>query len=142
MKVEKHMEVLREVEDEIKAAMEDPEGLIKHQRRLALMISLGVAELVEIYFHKLGIIKEGSRIKHEWFKRKSIKEMLSSQIVRPIDSVKRIDEIVSISNRIEEKRNDLAYSSPLDEDEILREEISSYFEVKAIIEKEAGGIHV
>ena len=121
MKVEKHMEVLKEVEDEIKAAMEDPEGLIKHQRRLALMISLGVAELVEIYFHKLGIIKEGSRIKHEWFKRKSIKEMLSSQIVRPIDSVKRIDEIVSISNRIEERRNDLAYSSPLDEDEILRE---------------------
>ncbi len=142
MRVEKHIEVLREVEDEIKAAMEDSEGLIKHQRRLALMISLGIAELVEIYFHKLGIIKEGSRIKHEWFKRKSIKEMLSNQIVRPIDSVKRIDEIVSISNRIEERRNDLAYSSPLDEDEILREEISSYFEVKSIIEKEVGDIHV
>lgn len=142
MRVEKHAEALREVEDEIKAAMEDSEGLIKHQRRLALMISLGIAELVEIYFHKLGIIKEGSRIKHEWFKRKTIKEMLSNQIVRSIDSVKRIDEIVSISNRVEERRNDLAYSSPLDEDEILREEINSYFEVKAIIEKEVGDIHV
>ena len=142
MKVEKHIEALREVEDEIKAAMEDPDGLIKHQRRLALMISLGIAELVEVYFHKLGVIKEGSRIKHEWFKRKSVKDMLSNQIVSPIESVKRIDEIVSISNHTEERRNDLAYSSPLDEDEILREEINSYFEVKGIIEKEVGGLDV
>ena len=142
MKIEKHIEVLKEVEDEISTSLEDPEGLIKHQRRLAFMISLGISELVELYFHKLGIIKEGSRIKHEWFKKKSIKEILSNQIVKPIDSVKSIEKILLISKNIEDKRNDLAYSSPVEEESILKEEIRCYFEIKKIIESETGDLNV
>ena len=52
MRIEKHHEVLKEVEDEINTALQDPGGMRKHQRRLAFMISLGIAELVEMYFHK------------------------------------------------------------------------------------------
>lgn len=142
MKLEKHGSALMEVEDEISAALHDPKGLGNHQRRLALMISMGIAELVEVYFHRLGIIKQGSRIKHEWFKKKQIKEMLSNQIVESIENVKHIDAILSISRRIEEKRNDLAYSSPVEEDGMLKEQINSYFEAKKIIESETGGINV
>lgn len=140
MKMEKHFDVLKEVEDEIDSSIKDPVGLIKHQRRLAFMISLGIVELVEIYFHKLGILKEGSRIKHEWFKKAKIKEFLSKQITAPIEKVNKIDHILSISKNIEERRNDLAYSSPLDRDEILRDEINSYFEIKKIVERESGGV--
>lgn len=142
MRTEKHTDVLKEVEAEISASMEDPEGLIRHQRRLAFMISLGVADLIELYFHKLGIIKEGSRIKHEWLKKKSIRDMLSGQIIKPIDSVKWIDKILCISKDIEEKRNDLAYSSPVEEEEILRNEIMSYFDIKKLIEGEVGDLDV
>ncbi len=142
MKMEKHVEALKETEDEINSSLKDPDGLIKHQRRLAFMVSMGIAELVEIYFHKLKIMKEGSRIKHDWFKKKSIKETLSKQIVKPIDTVKSIDKILSISKSIEENRNNLAYSSPVEEDAILKEEINQYFEVKRIIEKEAGNLNV
>lgn len=140
MRMEKHTEVLKEVESEIASALEDPSGLIEHQRRLAFMISLGIAELVEVYFHRLSIMKEGSRIKHEWFKKSRIKQILSNQITTPIENVKKMDEILAISKAIEERRNDLAYSSPLEGDEILREQINHYFETKKIIEEETGGL--
>jgi hypothetical protein len=142
MRIDKHIEVLREVEDEISAALKDSGGMAKHQRRLAFMISLGIAELVEVYFHSLGIIKEGSRIKHEWFKKKAVKEILASQIIKPIESIRNIDRVISISREIEERRNDLAYSSPVEEEVILKEEINHYFEIKRIIEKEVGGLNV
>ncbi|MBL7206774.1 MAG: hypothetical protein ISS36_04210 [Candidatus Aenigmarchaeota archaeon] len=142
MKIEKHLEALREVEDEINSSLEDPDGLIKHQRRLAFMISMGIAELIEIYFHRLDIMKEGSRIKHEWLKKKSIKDILSNQIVKPINSVECIDKIFSISKEIEDKRNDLAYSSPLEEEDILKEEINQYFQIKKIVEKIVGDLNV
>ena len=50
MKIEKHLKSLEEVMDEIQVALEDPRGLIAHQRRLATMLSIGVCELIEIYF--------------------------------------------------------------------------------------------
>ncbi|MBL7160263.1 MAG: hypothetical protein ISS93_00215 [Candidatus Aenigmarchaeota archaeon] len=141
MKVEKHLEILKEVEDEIGSALEDQKGLAAHQRRLAFMISLGITELIELYFHGLKVMKEGSRIKHEWLKKKNVKEILSNQIIKPIESVKEIDKILAITKAIEEKRNDLAYSSPVEEEEILREEISKYFEIKKLIENIVGGFH-
>ena len=141
MKMEKHVEILDEMENEISSALEDPKGLRSHQRRLAFMISLGTAELVEVYFHMLKIMKEGSRIKHGWFKKKNIREILSNQIIKPIETVRNMEKILSITRVVEEKRNDLAYSSPVEEEEILKEEVNQYFEVKKLIEKEVGDLH-
>ena len=87
-------------------------------------------------------MKEGSRIKHEWFKKKSVKEILEKQIIKPIDNIEYIDKIISISKNIEERRNDLAYSSPVEEENILREEVNQYFEIKKIIEKGTGDLDV
>ncbi|MBI5392276.1 hypothetical protein HZA96_00265 [Candidatus Woesearchaeota archaeon] len=140
MKIEKHQEALKETIDEISQALEDKEGLLKHQRRLAFMISLGISELIEIYFHKLKVIKEGSRIKHEWFKKKDIKKILSQQIVSPIDDIKNINKILILCKELEDKRNDIAYSSPLADEDILREEINLFFEVKKLIEEVIGGV--
>ena len=59
MRAEKHKKALQEVLDEIQTALDDPRGLVAHQRRLATMLSIGTCELIEIYFHKLGIMKGG-----------------------------------------------------------------------------------
>ena len=139
MKEEKHTEALRETMDEIDASLKDKRGLVAHQRRLALMISLGIAALIEIYFHRLGIMKAGSNIKHEWFKQSGIKERLGAQIIKSIDSVKNIDNILDMAKNIEDQRNALAYGSA-EEEEVLSEEINTFFGIKKIIEKEVGEI--
>ena len=133
MKKEKHEEILNEVIDEIETALKDQRGLIAHQRRLAFALSLGGIQLLELYFHKLNIIKEGSRINHRWFKRKeeSIKEYLQKQITSPLDSITHIKKIIDILKKIEEKRDDLAYGAPASE-ELLQEKINLFFELKKL----------
>ena len=64
MKEEKHEEIIKEVLDEIESALKDNRGLVSHQRRLIFSITLGAANLLELYFHKLNIIKEGSIVNH------------------------------------------------------------------------------
>jgi len=41
MRLEKHRKALQEVMDEIQMSLEDPRGLVAHQRRLATMLSIG-----------------------------------------------------------------------------------------------------
>ncbi|MFH0836854.1 MAG: hypothetical protein V1870_01875 [Candidatus Aenigmatarchaeota archaeon] len=138
MQIEKHLVKLREVLDEIEAALKDKKGVISHQARLGSMISLGVVTLIELYFHKLSVIKEGSNIKHQWLKITDAKEILSKQITSPIDSIDMIDEILRIADKIEQKRNDITYGSPLNEESILLEQIKLFFEAKKIIENKTG----
>ncbi|MEA2054803.1 MAG: hypothetical protein U9O96_06855 [Candidatus Thermoplasmatota archaeon] len=140
MRMEKHLAALREVMDEIESALEDPGGLTKHQRRLATMLSLGVCELVEIYFHKLGIMKSGSRIKHIMLRRKNINENLSKQIITPIESVKNIDAIIELARGVEEERNNMAYGSPQPHEKLLQAKIQDFLNLKSLIEKEIGEI--
>ena len=67
---------------------------------------------------------------------------VEKQIIKPIDNIENIDEIISISKNIEERRNDLAYSSPVEEENILREEVNQYFKIKKIIEGGIGDLDV
>lgn len=134
MKIEKHQEILNEVLDEIETALKDKRGLLAHQRRLAFSLSLGAENLLELYFHKLDIIKEGSRIDHRWFKRKqeTVLEHLQRQITSPINSIENISVIVETIAKIEEKRDDIAYGAPTTE-EILQEKINLFFELKRMV---------
>lgn len=134
MKKEKHDEILTEVLDEIGTALKDKRGLLSHQRRLAFSLSLGAVNLLELYFHKLDIIKEGSKIDHRWFKRKedTILEHLQRQITSPINSIEGIDKIIKTIAKIEEKRDDIAYGAPTTE-ETLQEKINLFFELKAVV---------
>ncbi len=140
MRLEKHLESLREVIDEIKVALEEPAGLTRHQRRLALMLPLGVCELVEIYFHKLGIMKDGGRIKHGIFRKKDVEELLSHQIMSDLNGVKHVRRLIEIASDIEKTRDDLAYGAPLSEESPLNEKIESFLELKRLVETEVGGL--
>lgn len=133
MKEERHYEIIKEVIDEIETSLKDKRGLVSHQRRLAFVIPLGATNILELYFHKLDIVKEGSIINHLWFKKKKerIVEKLQNQITSSLDSIKNIDEIIDLIIKIEEKRDDLAYGAPAKEN-ILQEKINLFFELKKL----------
>ncbi len=133
MKREKHEKIMAEVWDEVNTALSDKRGLIAHQSRLAFSVSLGAVNILEIYLHNLNVLKEGVKIDHKWFKRKmeTVFEHLQNQITSPIISIQRIEEIVDIVRKIEEKRDDLAYGSSATE-EVLQEKINLLFKLKEI----------
>ena len=135
MKQERHEETLKEVLDEIEAALKDARGLLAHQRRLAFSLSLGAVNLLELYFHKQGIIKEGSKINHTWFKKgkRNVFEFLQKQITSPVTSLPDIEHAVELIIQIEEKRDDLAYGAPATE-EIVQEKINLFFELKKVVQ--------
>lgn len=130
----KKEEIIKEVLDEIEAASKDPRGIVAHQRRLALTLSLGATTLLELYFRKLNIWKEGSQLNHLWFRKKRdhLLEQLRNQIVSPIKTVPKIDEILNIIIKIEEKRDEIAYGSSVDE-KILQEKINLFFALQNLV---------
>jgi len=140
MRLEKHIKALQEVMDEIQMSLEDPRGLVAHQRRLATMLSIGTCELIEIYFHKLGIMKGGGRIKHIILRRKDIEEQLSNQIISTLSNIKNIDAIITIAKTIEAERDNMAYGSPQPHEQLLKAKIEDFLELKRIIEKEIGDV--
>lgn len=140
MKLEKHITALQEVMDEIQMSLEDPRGLVVHQRRLATMLSIGTCKLIEIYFHKLGIMKGGGRIKYTILRRKGIEEQLSNQIISTLSNIKNIDAIITIAKTIEAERDNMAYGSPQPHEQLLKAKIEDFLELKRIIEKEIGDI--
>ena len=140
MRLEKHINALQEVMDEIQISLEDPRGLVAHQRRLATMLSIGTCELIEMYFHKLGVMKGGGRIKHTIFRRKGIEEQLSNQIISALSNIKNIDAIITIAKTIEAERDNMAYGSPQPHEQLLKAKIEDFLELKRIIEKEIGDV--
>jgi|SRR3989344_553075 len=134
MKTDKHEEVLREIMEEIETSLKDSRGLVFHQRRLAFSLSLGSTSLLEIYLHKLNILKEGSQINHLWFRKKkeSILKQLQNQVTSPINSVESIEKIIDLIVKIEDKRDILAYGAPASES-ILQEKITLFFQLKELL---------
>ncbi|PIU88133.1 hypothetical protein COS64_04655 [archaeon CG06_land_8_20_14_3_00_37_11] len=137
MNVEKHEETLKEVMATIEDAL-NSEDIRMHQRRLIAMISLGVQQIIEYYFHKLDIIKPGAQIKHNWFavSLEKIQIKLESILTRKLDKIKNLDELLVLARRIEEGRNDLVYGSPVKSDKILREKINLFLKIRELIEDE------
>ncbi|MBI2147455.1 hypothetical protein HYU19_03175 [Candidatus Woesearchaeota archaeon] len=141
MRLEKHQEGIKEVMEEIEAALHDTKGVLSHQRRLALMLPLGMCELIEVYFHHLEIIKSGARIKHDWFRQKRIREKLEEQVISSLDNVPNIDVIIRLAVALEESRDYLVYSSPKVDEQFLRQKIGQFLELKRLIEQKIGEHH-
>lgn len=137
MNVEKHEETLKEVMVTIEDAL-NSKDIKLHQRRLVAMISLGVQQIIEYYFHKLSIIKPGAQIKHNWFASNidKVKIKLEAILTIKLSKIKNLDEILILAKKIEEDRNDLVYGSPVRSDKILREKINLFLEIKQLIENE------
>ena len=138
MKIEKHEDALKEVYQTIDQALNDPKGLLSHQRRIASMTSMGMQQIVEMYFHKLNIIKPGTQLKHEWFKldEKNINNKLSPTLTKKLEEIPKINEILFLSRKIESDRNDLVYGAPLENDKTLKEKIDVFLELKNLIIEE------
>lgn len=66
--------------------------------------------------------------------------LLSNQITAPLKSVRNIERILEIASDMERTRDDMLYGSPLDEEDLLKEKIDGFLEMKGLIEKEAGEI--
>ncbi|MBI5332057.1 MAG: hypothetical protein HZB65_00630 [Candidatus Aenigmarchaeota archaeon] len=59
MRVEKHLEKLKEVLDEIQTALKDQRGVVSHQARLGSMLSLGIVTLIVFEAKKIIESKAG-----------------------------------------------------------------------------------
>ncbi len=67
---EKYKNIIDEVMDEINTSLEDPRGIVTHQRRIAFSLSVGTVTLLEYYLDKKQILKPGGKINHLWLKKK------------------------------------------------------------------------
>ncbi|MDI6721198.1 MAG: hypothetical protein QMD85_02315 [Candidatus Aenigmarchaeota archaeon] len=140
MQEEKHISAIKEVDRTVEDALKG--SILDHQRRLTSMISIGIQHLIELYFHRLHIIKPGAYVKHEWFRmsEKNTKLRLSSIITNDFDKIPQLAEILAIAREIEKDRNEILYGASLKDDAILRNKIDEFLEIKKIIEKETGEV--
>lgn len=130
----KKLSILEEVLDEIETALQDQRGLIFHQRRIAFSLSLGAVELLESYLKRLNVFKIGAKINHLWLKKKkeNVKMLISRSLTCQIDNVNKIDKLLELAYKIEEERNLQAYGKQVS-DNIIREKINLFFELKELI---------
>ncbi|MBI4182318.1 MAG: hypothetical protein HY520_05115 [Candidatus Aenigmarchaeota archaeon] len=131
MREEKHRDIIAEVDSTIREALQS-KNLLAHQRRLAAMLSLGAQQLLEVYLHRLHVIKPGTAVKHEWFGMgvENPSRKLAAMLTRPPGEVPGLAELLVLARVVEEGRNDLLYGSPLSDDEALRKKIDAYMHMR------------
>ncbi len=125
-----------EVAEEIDSALQDPKGMLFHQKRLGFCLSEGIKNIIEDYLKKKGVLKTGFKIDHRIFKKnkKNVKKILSNKITCPIEELKEINKLIEIAYEIESRRNDLVYGSPSSE-KILNKLINLYLSIKKGVEE-------
>ena len=131
MKLESHKKAIAETLAEISSALEDPRGLVSHQIRLASMLSVGTVNLIELFLHGKGILKEGAKIDHRWLKRE--KENAKGQIINALITTKlpeELDILLELARTIEIDRDNLVYGMQVKEDTILSRKINTCVEIK------------
>ncbi len=124
MKIESHLEKLKESDDVIRQCIE--EGLIaKRQRTIGFHASAAAIDLLEIFLHKKHLIDPGKQIKHDWFTSKNkIQEKLDFEF----ENKKQILEAIFL---IESRRNVLCYGSPQSE-EFIEEIVRAFLKLKEL----------
>lgn len=127
--------IITEVLDEIDSSINDPRGIVSHQRRLAFSLSLGTVNLIEGYLKKLRIFKSGAKINHLWLKKKreNVEQLISNQITTPVDSIPLLDKILNLAYQIEIERNKMAYGKSISE-KTLHEKVNIFLELKKLLE--------
>ncbi|MCH7568711.1 MAG: hypothetical protein IIA87_04795 [Nanoarchaeota archaeon] len=125
-----------EVEDEIEGALKDPRGLVVHQKRLAFCLSSGIVNILEDYLKNKGVLKQGVKLNHQWFKKKkeNVKSIITEKITTSLDSLVKLDRILDVAYNIESKRNELVYGKKVSE-KVLRDLISQYLDLKKEVEE-------
>lgn len=136
MREESHLEALKEVMATIDEALNSSD-ILQHQRRLISMLSIGLQHVIELYLHRLKVIKPGAQIKHNWFSlgESNMRLKFSSVLTMPYSKISEINEIISLARNIEIDRNDILYGSPIVDERELKEKIGNFLEIKKIAEK-------
>ena len=129
MKVESHLENLKESINEIDEAVKT--GLIKKQRTLGFHASAGAIDMLEIILHKKDLIDPGFVVKHEWLNsQRKIKDKLNMEFPKK-------DEILAIIQKIEGLRSKLCYGKRQEED-MLEHLVSDFNSLKKLFQEVAG----
>ncbi len=123
MRIEEHMNALKEHEENLKLAIE--RGLMKNQRNIGYNASQASVEIFSIHMHKLNLIATGENLDHRIFKSKDVDSRI------PIDFPNK-QKILDLMRKLEEKRNILCYGKGRPESEI-KDVIMAYNELKGII---------
>ena len=127
MKIEDHMRNIKESLEVIDESIQ--KGIQERQRNLGFNMSVAATEMLEVYLHKNNLADPGLMLKYEWFASvKKVGERLNFDFLHK-------NEIISLINRIESKRNLLCYGRPQPV-EVLESIIESFNKLKAIFEKE------
>ncbi len=121
MKIEMHLESLKELTDEINETIE--KGIDKRQKIIGFCASSACVDLLEMLLHKNSLIDPGFIVKHQWLKSKNkLKEKM------PFDFPKK-KEILDLIFKIEDKRDLLCYGKPQSK-ETIQEAINNLNELK------------
>ncbi|MBU0930049.1 MAG: hypothetical protein KJ623_03170 [Nanoarchaeota archaeon] len=123
MKIDSHLENLKESINEINEAIE--RGLEAKQRSIGFHTSAGAIDMLEIILHKQKLIDSGFVIKHEWFNSENkIKEKFNFDFPNKI-------KVLDLIKKIENIRNKLCYGKRQKED-VLEELIKNFNNLKDI----------
>lgn len=99
--------------------------IVKRQRTIGFNCSAASADMFEIYLHQNNLIDPGFVVKHEWLKSKNkMQEKFTFDFQNK-------EEVIVLMMKIEEKRNDLCYGSPKEE-ETIKEVILNFNKLKQI----------
>jgi|SRR3989344_2552230 len=130
-------DIFDEIADEIDSALKDLRGLSFHQKRLAFCLSDGTCLLLENYLKKNGALKPGFKISHQLLKKKkeNVLEILSDLLTVSFQKLDKLNIILDVAFRVENKRNELIYGSKVD-DKILQNLIDDYLTIKKEIEND------
>lgn len=113
-------EIVEETLAEITASLEDPKGLIAHQRRLVFILSAGSVALLESFLERRQVFKAGAKINHLWLKKKkeNCKKLLARQITCPLEKLPELEQFLETAYLLEKDRNEIAYGKRVTEDKI------------------------
>jgi len=126
MNIDKHNERLKESLEVLDESIS--KDIVKRQRTISFNCSVASADMFEVYLHQKDFIDPGFIVKHEWFKSKNkIKEKFPFEFPNK-------DRILNLMGKIEEKRNDLCYGSPKDE-EVVKEVILNFNKLKQLFQQ-------
>jgi len=127
MKTGDHIKNIRESLEEIDEAIDL--GLEKRQRNLGFHISVCSAEMLEVFLHKLKLLKEDRILKHNDFSSvRKANDILSFEFPYK----KKIIELIV---EIEKRRNVLCYGKRKPKKD-LEEFLNLFLKLKEIFEKE------
>ena len=84
-----------ETADEIDSALKDTRGLLVHQKRLAFCLSDGICNLLESYLNKKGVLKPGTKINHQWLKKKkeNVLAILSDKLIISFEKLNKLSSV-------------------------------------------------